>query len=94
MITPATRLRVAQKVSRQDMGKGQDSVVFSLSSGYLYTCNETTADFLEALDGERTLDEVIDLMLAQYDVERQVLEPDLIEIADKLVEEKLIVVVE
>ena len=54
-----SRYQVAKDVTYQSMGQGQEVVLLSLSSGYLYTCNDTTASFLQHLDGRRTLAEVL-----------------------------------
>jgi hypothetical protein len=92
MIDESTRLALSDDVAHQSLGEGHDAVVLSLASGYLYTCNETTRRFLEALDGQRTLGEVVDLLEAEYDVPRETLAADLAAMAERLLEEKLVVV--
>lgn len=69
----------------------EETVMLSLSSGYLYTCNETTRSFIGALDGERTFGEVVDLLTDQYDVPREQFLSDLETILEELLREKLIV---
>ncbi len=86
------RLALSDDVAHQSMGEGQDAVVLSLKSGYLYTCNETTERFLKTLDGRRTLGEVIDLLEGEYEVPREELAADLAALAQQLLDEKLIVV--
>ena len=83
--------KLAEGVSHQSMGPDEDTVVLSFASGYLYTCNETTARFLQSLDGCRTLGEIVDEMADQYDVARQKLQDDLENLLDDLLREKLIV---
>jgi len=73
------------------MGPGEETVVLSLGSGRLYTCNETTESFLRALDGQRTLAEVTGLLARQYDVPLGQLLADLEDLARKLLAEGLIV---
>jgi pyrroloquinoline quinone biosynthesis protein D len=85
------RLKLADDVTFQSLGPDSDTVVFSLNSGYLYTCNETSAAFLQALDGRRTLAEVIQNLLDQYEVSPEVLTRDMTALAGKLLEEKLLV---
>lgn len=68
----------------------QDTVVLSLASGYLYTCNQTTASLLAAVDGQRTFGQIVDLLEQQFDVSRERLHADLLEIADRLIREKLV----
>ena len=86
-----TRLRLKDDVSHQSLGPGQDTVVLSLSSGFLYTCNETTADFLSAVDGERTLGQIVEFMGEKYNASPEVLTRDMTKLADHLIEEGLIV---
>ncbi len=82
---------LAQDVSHQSMGPEQDTVVLSLASGYLYTCNQTTADVLSAADGQRSFAEIVTLLAEQYDVDLPQLKEDLTEIINKLLNEKLLV---
>lgn len=87
-LSEQTRLAVAEDVSWQRVGS--DTVILSLESGYIYTCNGTTACMLELADGQRTLAELAEAMLAEFDVERRELLGDLLAMAGKLLEEKLL----
>ena len=91
MLTDETRLRLARDVTFQAVGNGEDTVILRLGSGYLYTCNNTTAGFLSALDAQRGFGEVVDLLGRQYDVPREKLRDDLQALAAKLMQEKMIV---
>ena len=84
-------LKLANDVTFQSLGPGEETVVLSLSSGYLFTCNETAAAFLRKLDGRRPLAAVVDLLLDEFQVHREALSADMTELAAKLLEEKLIV---
>ena len=53
------RLRVAEDVTFQTMGPGEQTVVLCMASGQLYTCNETTRAFLQAVDGTKSFDEIV-----------------------------------
>ena len=44
-ITGQTILRLADDVTFQSLGDGQETVILSLETGTLYTCNETTETF-------------------------------------------------
>jgi len=90
MISDQSRLQLADNVALQPVGDDGRAVLLELSTGQLYTCNETTRDFLAALDGERTFAQAVDVVLAQYDVEREVLHADLLAMAEELAGEKLI----
>ena len=85
------RLKLADDVTFQSLGPGEETVVLSLNSGYLYTCNETTAAFLRGLDGWQPLAAVIDRLDNEFQVARETLITDMTELAAKLLEEKLIV---
>jgi hypothetical protein len=91
MLTDRTRLRLAQDVSYQSLGPGEQTVLLSLSSGYLYTCNETTAAFLDGLDGQRGFGQVVEELFEQFDVPREQLHADLADLVDELMAEGLIV---
>jgi len=89
MISEETRLRLASDVSSQSMGADGETVILSLKSGYLYTGNETTDEFMKGLDGSQTLGEIINRLADEYDVQRNRLSEDMMELASKLLEEKL-----
>jgi len=85
------RLKLADDVTFQSLGPGEETVVLSLNSGYLYTCNETAAAFLRGLDGQQPLATVIDRLRDEFEVSPEVLSRDMTELAVKLLEEELIV---
>ncbi len=85
------RLRLADDVSYESLGEGEETVILSFSTGYLYTCNETAAAFLNALDGQRTVREVVDLLEEQFDAPRERIERDAVALADQLVSENRVV---
>lgn len=91
MLSESARLRLGEDVSYQSLGPGERTVLLSLTSGYLYTCNETTAAFLDALDGRRSFGEVLDLLLAQFEVPREQLQADMAALVEELMGEGLIV---
>jgi hypothetical protein len=86
----STRLKIADDVTFQSLGRGVETVILSLNSGVLYSCNDTTAAFLSAIDGQRSLAQVIDELLDKFDVSRAKLTLDVQSIANKLLSEKLI----
>jgi hypothetical protein len=92
MITEQTRLALSDDVAHQSMGEGQETVVLSLKSGYLYTCNDTTARFLRCVDGRRRVGEIVDLMQAEYAVARARLAADMVSLTKRLLDEGLLVV--
>jgi len=83
-------LKIADDVTFQPLGQGLETVILSLNSGLLYSCNDTTAAFLFAIDGQLSLARIIDKLLDKFDVSRAKLTSDIQSIANKLLSEKLI----
>ena len=83
-ITAATVLRLAEKVSLQPLGEGEGGVILRLDSGELFTINDTALSFVEALDGTRSVEGTVELIAEEYDVDRDTLTRDLIEISGDL----------
>jgi hypothetical protein len=75
--------------SFQSVGDG--AVVLLADSGQLYSCNDTSEAFLRHVDGKRSLGEIVGLLAEEYEVERDVLEADLQELAESLKQEGVIV---
>ncbi len=89
-ITEQTPLRLSEDITHQSMGADEDTVILSLSSGTLYTCNETTADFLHAVDGHRTFGQIVDLLEQRYEVSREQLQADMTTLAEMLMQENIL----
>ncbi|MDX6806953.1 PqqD family protein [Terrihabitans rhizophilus] len=84
----ATVLKISAPASFQKLGDG--AVVLMADSGQLYTGNETTEAFLAAVDGKRTIGEIADRMMSEFDVQRDVLARDLIDLAGDLASEQIV----
>lgn len=82
-------LALSPVASFQSVGDG--AVVLLADSGQLYSCNDTSEAFLRHVDGKRPLSEIVDLMAQEYEVDREVLEADLAELAENLKQEGVIV---
>lgn len=91
MINPDRIFKLADGISFQSLGVGEGAVVLEVASGQLHTCNDTTAEFLGALDGKRSFGDVITLLEQRFEVGRDVLEKDMAELARQLVDERVIV---
>ena len=76
VIGPATKLRLASDVTFRSLGEGEGTVVVNTKTGELYTCNQTAAAFLEAIDGRRTFQAIIDALYLKFHVDRNVLYAD------------------
>jgi pyrroloquinoline quinone biosynthesis protein D len=92
MITPETMLKLSSDITFRSLGAGQGAVIVETKTGQLYSCNDTTTAFLEAIDGERSFKDVVDELHGIFDVDRGVLESDLSAIAANLRDSGLIVV--
>jgi len=93
MLQDATVFALADGISYQPLGRGEGAVVLVVGSGQLYTCNDTTAAFLNVLDGTRTFGEAVDALHRLYDVPRDELRQDLVELANSLIEDGVLSVV-
>jgi pyrroloquinoline quinone biosynthesis protein D len=93
MLQDATICALAEGISHQPLGEGEGAVVLKISSGQLFTCNDTTAAFLNVIDGERTFGEAVDELQRLYDVPREQLRGDLIELANNLIEDGVLSIV-
>ncbi len=58
----------------------------------IYTLNETASAIWDALDGQRTLGDILDLVVAEYEVTRQQAEQDLYDLVAQLSEVRAIVI--
>jgi len=58
----------------------------------IYTLNETASTIWDALDGRKTLSEILDLVVAEYEVTREQAELDLYDLVAQLGEVRAVVV--
>jgi hypothetical protein len=63
---------------------GQGAVILLTDSGQLYSCNETTESFLKAVNGVRTIGDIVDEALAEFEVDRDTLRADFVALAAEL----------
>ena len=87
-----TPVKLPENVAFHTLGRGGQSVIVSLDTGYLYTCNQTTHAFLAAVDGQRTLEQIVELLEQHFDVEHDRLSRDMLALAGHLAAEGLLVV--
>jgi hypothetical protein len=90
MIADTTILSLADTARLQPLGTGEGAVILRLSDGQLYSCNDTVVAFVEAMDGTRNFRQLVDSVLAEYEVERAQLHADLQSIAGELIAEGVI----
>jgi hypothetical protein len=92
VIEPQTTLKLSPDVTFRSLGEGQGAVIVETKTGELYSCNDTTAAFLEAIDGQRSFNEIVGELHGMFEVDRAALEADLNAIGTDLLGNGLIVV--
>lgn len=71
---------------------GEETVLVNLTTGSYYSLNDTGTIFWELIDGQRTIADCARAIAEEYDVEADVVEADLLELAAEFKEEGLILV--
>lgn len=69
---------------------GEETVILDLASGTYFGLDPIGARVWQLMGEGKTLAEIRDTLLGEYDVTREALERDVIELAGKLLEQKLI----
>jgi hypothetical protein len=90
VLTDSKVLALRDGVSFQPLGNADGAILLVIETGQLYTCNVTTARFLSAVDGVRNFAQVVDEVSGDFEVSRDELHQDLIQIAEELVSEGLL----
>jgi pyrroloquinoline quinone biosynthesis protein D len=85
-----TVLALTPAATFQPLGEQEGAVILMVDSGQLYSCNDTTVALLRAIDGTRNLAAVIDLVHAEFEVDRDVLAADLREVVAELSREGIL----
>ena len=85
-----TILALTPAATFQPLGEQEGAVILMVDSGQLYSCNDTTVALLRAIDGSRNFGAVIDLVHAEFEVDRDVLATDLREVAAELEREGIL----
>jgi pyrroloquinoline quinone biosynthesis protein D len=87
-VASETVLRLADDASVQHVGDG--AVVLLARSGQLYTCNGTTEAFLDKVDGARSLDQIVGLLSAEFEIDKDTLDQDMAALASDLLSEGIL----
>jgi len=77
----------AQVMARQ---VGDETVILDLAGGTYYGLDPVGARIWQLMGEAKTLGEICDTLLDEYDVSREQLERDVLDLANKLLEQKLI----
>jgi len=89
-LSEQTVLALSDDVTVQELGETEGGVVLNLRSGEMYTINDTAVTFLQNLDGQLSIGLVADKLVDMFDVPRDVLVADLMELGEQLGSEGLI----
>ncbi len=65
---------------------GDEGVVFLQDSAEVVVVNEIGARVLQLIDGKRSVEQMLDRLIVEYDVERSQLEADMLAFAQQLVD--------
>lgn len=71
---------------------GEEAIIINLTTGSYYSLNDTGTVFWGLLDGQRSIADCARLIAQDYEVEPQVVEADLLELAAEFKNEGLIIV--
>jgi len=77
----------AQVMARQ---VGDETVILDLGSGTYFGLDPVGARIWQLIGEGKTLGEICDTMLDEYEVTREALQRDVVDLVDKLLEQKLI----
>jgi len=77
----------AQVMARQ---VGAETVILDLASGTYFGLDPVGARIWQLMSEGKTLAEICEVMLAEYEVSREAIERDVLELADKLCAKQLI----
>ncbi len=87
----AQRYALAEGVTFQTMGDGEDTVVLALAAGQLYSCNETATVLLQTLEAGGDMAAAVARLLQEFEVTESEAAADLAILARELLAEGLIV---
>ena len=91
-----SRMKLTEKPQRHPDAAHQtveeEAIIINVATGSYYSLNDTGTLFWELLDGQRTLADCAQAVADEYEVEVEVVEADLLELATEFEHEGLIVV--
>ncbi len=70
----------------------EEAIIINLNTGTYYSLNDTGTMFWELLNGQRSITACAEVIAAEYDVEVDLVEADLLELAQNFKKEELIVI--
>jgi hypothetical protein len=70
-----------------------ETILFDLTSGEYYSLNELGSRTWELLDGSRSVDALIEILVSEYDAPAETIQRDVFTLLDDLVRSKLLLLV-
>lgn len=77
-------------VHYESLGAGEDAVLLSMESGYLYRCNHTAVAMLGLLEQKATFGEIVTHLSNQFGAEPEQVRRDVLPLVDSLLAERVI----
>jgi hypothetical protein len=84
------RFTLAAGVHYESLGAGEDGVLLSIESGYLYRCNYTAVTMLGLLEQGATFEETVTEMSSRFAAEPQQVRGDVAQLLDSLLAERIL----
>ena len=69
-----------------------EAILIDISTGVYFSLNEVGTEFWEMLDGEQTIEQHATVIATKYEVEISTVVDDLLELAEEMAKDKLIVI--
>jgi hypothetical protein len=69
-----------------------EAILIDINTGTYFSLNEVGTEFWEMLDGEQTIEQHATIIASKYEVETSVVVADLLELAEEMAKDKLIVI--
>jgi hypothetical protein len=87
-MNPTDKASIPKQVMARQVG--EDTVILDLAGGTYYGLDPVGARIWQLMGEGKSLEEICDTLLVEYDVTREVLLRDVLELTDKLHSQKLI----
>ena len=69
-----------------------EAILIDINTGIYFSLNEVGTEFWEMLDGEQTIEQHATVIATKYEVEISTVVDDLLELAEEMAKDKLIVI--
>lgn len=69
-----------------------EAILIDINTGTYFSLNEVGTEFWEMLDGEQTIEQQATVIANKYEVETSMVVADLLELAEEMAKDKLIVI--